>query len=341
MSNIPFFFILGRPRSGTTLLMTILDANPHIIIPPEIPFIPLLYPRYHHCKNWDSPTLNDFYNDLCNLTFGIFYKFTDLPFNKELLKKEILSASADSTFSELIKIIYSNYNSVFPKKEIQLLGDKNPVFSKESYRYVKIFPDAKFIHIRRDYRDHALSMNKAGFGKKNLAFIVYRWKYNLKLIEAFKQKYPEKILMVKYEDLVSEPEIQTKRICNFLAVPYYPEMLLFHQIGNLEELYPEKVMFEYQSSLLKPISKDNIGVWEKKMNDSHIKMCDFVAGNIAEQYGYSRKFKGFNLKGAIIIWFITIRRLLLYPVTKSLYFLPVRTKIFLRKKFSILGIYTH
>jgi hypothetical protein len=321
--------------------MTILDSNPHIIIPPEIPFIPMLYHKYHKVKHWDSAVLNNFYNDLCRLSFGKFYEFTDLSFNLEVLKKEILSAPVDTSFSDLIRLIYLNYRSVFPKKDIQLLGDKNPVFSKEAYRYLNVFPEAKFIHIRRDYRDHALSMLKAGFGSRNLAFIVFRWKYNLKLIEKFQKKHPEKVMLIKYEDLVTDPETFARQICSFIGVDYHPEMILFHQSGKIEELYPEKLMKEYQSSLLKPINTGNIGVWKQKMNDNHVKMCDFAAGKTAEKWGYERKYKGLYFKGVMIIGFISLRRALLYPVSKSLYFLPVKTKMFLRNKFSILRIFSH
>ena len=53
--NLPFFFILGRPRSGTTLLRTILDAHPNIVIPPENSYLIHLYFKYRHAGvKWES-----------------------------------------------------------------------------------------------------------------------------------------------------------------------------------------------------------------------------------------------------------------------------------------------
>ncbi|HAL65426.1 MAG TPA: hypothetical protein DCP10_07675 [Bacteroidales bacterium] len=40
------FFILGRPRSGTTLLRTLLDAHPQVKVPPEYPVVLQLYKKY-------------------------------------------------------------------------------------------------------------------------------------------------------------------------------------------------------------------------------------------------------------------------------------------------------
>lgn len=43
LDEIPFFFIIGRPRSGTTMLSTILDANRHTAMPIESEVIIHLY----------------------------------------------------------------------------------------------------------------------------------------------------------------------------------------------------------------------------------------------------------------------------------------------------------
>ncbi len=37
VKSLPFFFIIGRPRSGTTLLRTLFDVHPNVIIPLERP----------------------------------------------------------------------------------------------------------------------------------------------------------------------------------------------------------------------------------------------------------------------------------------------------------------
>ncbi|NQU34666.1 MAG: sulfotransferase [Bacteroidetes bacterium] len=46
LNKIPFFFVVGRPRSGTTLLRTLFDAHPNVSFPPECQFIINLYPKY-------------------------------------------------------------------------------------------------------------------------------------------------------------------------------------------------------------------------------------------------------------------------------------------------------
>ncbi len=47
----PMLFILGKERSGTTLLQTLLDTHPNIVGPPESKFVLLLYPRFGNIKS--------------------------------------------------------------------------------------------------------------------------------------------------------------------------------------------------------------------------------------------------------------------------------------------------
>ena len=58
--GVPFFFILGRPRSGTTLLKTLFDAHPNVKIPPELPIFLPLYQKFKHVKTWDREHILSF-----------------------------------------------------------------------------------------------------------------------------------------------------------------------------------------------------------------------------------------------------------------------------------------
>ena len=60
LSKIPLFFILGRPRSGTTLLTTLFNAHPNVRIAPELPTMLFLYQRFKKVKTWDETTIRSF-----------------------------------------------------------------------------------------------------------------------------------------------------------------------------------------------------------------------------------------------------------------------------------------
>ena len=64
LSSMPLFFIIGRPRSGTTLLRVLFEAHPHVLIPPESPFIISLYKKYGKVTTWDDRVIREFCEDL-------------------------------------------------------------------------------------------------------------------------------------------------------------------------------------------------------------------------------------------------------------------------------------
>lgn len=311
MKKYQFFFIVGRPRSGTTLLLTILDANPHILIPVEWPIISKLLPKYQGIRNFSPVILQEFYRDLEKTRFHEHYGFYDMRFDHEAIRKEILNAPANSRFCDLISIVYSHYKSLFPKTEIRALGDKNPLASRQINSLMKVFPDSKFIHITRDYRDHTVSMLNAGFGKGNIPLIVYRWRKFQHIIERANQHCPERFFIVKYENLVAEPDSTVSRICDFLGITYYPEMLDFHQT-KLNELYPKMLSEKYQTSLQQAVTTGRTGIWKNKFNEKELKLMDYMAGNTADRWGYQRTFRGLSLTGIFYRLWFTIRGYLMY-----------------------------
>ncbi len=316
IGKLPIFFILARGRSGSTLLRTMLDANPAIAIPEESRFVQYLYYKFGNIRKFDRKTIIKFYNDIITC-----YETPD--FEKELLKHELLKHENTGCFSNLCKTAYLCINSVFNKSEIKIIGDKNPRYSFFAPTLFKIFPDARFIHLTRDYRDSTLSFYKVkgmGFEKKNAAFLTLKWKYYNKQILKFKSKNPELFFTVKYEDLVTNPEGQLKEVCNFLKIDFHKDMLEYHSVINkdkkilsgdkLETLHP---------GLLQPINKDKIGIWRSEMSESEIKISDFFAGKYAELLGYERKFKSFrmnyvlsNLTSVLTGWLSVYSKILFY-----------------------------
>jgi len=305
------FFIVGRPRSGTTLLLTILDANPHVLIPVEWPIIIKLLPKYSHIRYFSKDLLIQFCKDIENTKFHQHYGFYDMSFDHQKALNEIKSCNPATKFEDLIKILYSNYKSIFEKDEILCVGDKNPLASKEINKLLQSFTNAKFIHIVRDYRDHAVSMINAGFGQKNLPLIVYRWqKYQAILDKAYYQN-SNRFLRLRYEDLIDNPEKWVKIICEFLNIPYLPQMLEYYK-NDLSSMYPKELALQYQNSLLQPINKTRSGIWKNEFNNKQLKIIDYLAGRQAELWGYQRVFKTFSLKGLLLKNYFRIRGLIVH-----------------------------
>jgi hypothetical protein len=159
VKNTPMFFILGRPRTGSTLLRTLFDAHPQVIIPQEWPMLLLLHFRFEKVKYWDKKNLEEFYQSLFQPLKIPFWSIRNWPgIDLNLLHSNLLLCEGEQTLETLLKVVYFHYNSFFDKKEIVLIGDKNPAISNHPELLAKLFPTAKFIHLVRDYRDNLVSL---------------------------------------------------------------------------------------------------------------------------------------------------------------------------------------
>ena len=292
LNSIPFFFIIGRPRSGTTLLRTLFDAHPNVIIPLECQIIKLIYEKYGKKRSWTE-------NELKNLLKEIKkeWKFDTWKINGEKLRNDMLGCEGETSLKQLIRVIYSNYISHFEKKEIALFGDKNPEYSLYIDKLIRHFPEAKYIHITRDYRDQILSYMKFDFAYPMLALTAYRWKRSVQKVLKAEKKLEDSFYTIRYEDLVDDPGKYLKEMSGFLGITYDPSVLSFYMNADKTDFTETQETFrqKYHKDLFRPIDKSSVGLWKEKMRAKDVKVADMIVGKYAEAFGYNRESKRFNL----------------------------------------------
>ncbi len=283
-NSIPIFFIVGRPRSGTTLLRCLLDAHPKINIPLECAFVIQLYSKYGKITKWNERKILSFYEDVLNFPNFQFW-ITD----RDKLKTDLLNCIGECSYSIICKVVYQNNISFFKKENILLIGDKNPPYSLHTDQLLKIFPEARFIHIKRDYRDNAISMIRAKFESPIYSSLTYRWKYLNKKIDKQKRLTPNRFYTLRYEDLVTNTEFYLKEICLFLDIEFSENMKNYRdKINDMLAIYPEELINKYHKSLLSPITNEKNYNWKHTLTKKQIKTCDIVMGSFAEDCGYER-----------------------------------------------------
>jgi len=287
LRELPVFFIVGRPRSGTTLLRTLFDAHPNVCIPPECKFILDLYPKYRKLRQWTDEDISTLIEELQQQLLFDTWKI-DIP----LLRQELLKMDRSSSWAEVCKLIYLNYQSFFIKKNIKVFGDKNPGYTIYTKRLRKIFSNAKFIHITRDYRDNFLSIKKVDFELPIISSTVTKWNHFVKSFNKEAAINPDVYTTIRMEDLVTEPEKQYKRLCEFINIPYDEGVFDFYKKkDDVINQYSEAFIMKYQKSLMGKINPDKVDQWKKEMTSRQLKIADASAGKYAEIAGYERKYK--------------------------------------------------
>ncbi|MHC1778058.1 MAG: sulfotransferase [Lentimicrobium sp.] len=291
LSDVPVFFIIGRPRSGTTMLRMLFEAHPHVIIPPESPFIISLYKKYGKVRIWDDAVIQAFTDDLMKQRY-----FDKWLVSKEELLAHLLKVRGECTFQTMVKQVCLAYQSVYDKQQIQLIGDKNPFYSLYIRRIHKLFPEAKIIHLTRDYRDNYLSLINVNFEVPIVPLVVYRWKFAWRLADKLKKQQPGLVYSLRYEDLAVNPETEFGKLCNFLGIEFDPSVMKFYEKKQeVEKVYANSNDINViHKSLLNPISTSRMNLWKTQMTPKQIHIAEIVAGKTGEMAGYKREYPGFN-----------------------------------------------
>ena len=192
--NLPFFFIMGRPRSGTTLLRTLLDVHPQINIPLENSGMIHLYFKYRRVKQWPQAKINALLSDFRKLKFIESWKL-----DWDSIESDFQQASGHQLrFHELVKLFYFHYQSEFKKEDFICLGDKSPLNSLYSRELTHVFPEAKFIHLVRDYRANLASMRKHDVFSPSRTVILMQWKKSIRQIRQLASGQPGRFLEIRY-----------------------------------------------------------------------------------------------------------------------------------------------
>jgi hypothetical protein len=275
--NFPTF-IVGCPRSGTTLLQQILDAHPDVAIAPETHFIRNFYLK------------RKLYGDLSQDIN--YYQLIDdiiaLPVFLEMkLNAGHFRAAAKQIARSYAAIFYLILQQFAHDKNARIVGEKTPNHLLYMPTLEKFFPNAKFIHIVRDPRAVVNSWQKVPWSNGSVikdAVVWHRYMRTARLSPPAKSS----IYTLRYEQLVLDPKTSLVSVCDFLGLPFDRGMLSFHSLpSSLQTL--NTVREPWKSQATQPISQKNLNVWQKNLSNSEIAEIEAVAWSEMKLLGYQQQ----------------------------------------------------
>jgi hypothetical protein len=271
----PPFFIIGSDRSGTTMLRLILDrAEDGPSIPPETMFITdfagvrrkggldrhdaaVAFTR----RVWNHPRVR-----LWNLE------------GEPTLPPEGLSH--EDAFRWGIEQPYLAYM----RRDGKLWwSDKTPPHIDHVDLLADLVPGAKFVELVRDGRDVALSIMGLPFGGNNAWTTGKRWASCVRTGAAQRAARPDQVVLVRYEDLVTQPAVEVQRISEFLGIDYDEDMLAVEKTDTNKLQQDQK---EWFSNLWAGINQNAMGKWRKKMTEGDQRVYLAAAGPELALHGY-------------------------------------------------------
>jgi hypothetical protein len=281
-----FPFIVGCPRSGTTLLRSMLDAHPNMAVPNESYFI---VGMAHERSRFDRRPfpVEDFLEYLLSHP-----RFQRWGMRNEPLRRRTVQAAPQS-LAEAIRVIYRLYAAERGKSRY---GDKTPDYVLNIPLLADLFPDARFIHLIRDGRDVALSLRDARFGPKTMGDIALMWKHRVESGRKTGNAVgPHRYLEVSYEALVSDPRSVLDTLCSFIALPFEPSMLEYFQ---REDLFSGIRYREQHRHLAQP-PRSNLRDWRTEMSKDDLALFEALAGQTLVDHGYECAYGALPLRSRV------------------------------------------
>lgn len=261
-------FIVGLPRSGTKLIRDLLNQNPRIGIPKsETHFIPFWLERFSHSPQFEeTAAFQGFFDEFCQTPFYENMANRGLRLSAELLREQADINSWPSILETILR-----YYAPKASDNYFIWGDKTPGYVTHMQLLKELFGQARFLHIIRDPRDYALSVNKAW--NKHLYLAADVWQRTLVGARKTAVHLGDDYHEIFYEQLLADPETTLRAVCQFAGCDFVPAMLALERPS--ENLGDAKGRTD--------IVKDNTGKYHEQLTKDQIKRIEEIVWPVIQK----------------------------------------------------------
>ena len=269
-------FVVGCPRSGTTMLQLMLHAHPRIALPPESRFVLAAYNRRHRFGDLRDPANRRALARWIVTTD----QFDDLGLDRERVIEQIVAAPP--TLGSALGTVFRAYAARFDKPR---WGDKRPAYLRHLPQLLRLFPDAQIVNIVRDGRDCVASLKETPWSTKELGELIDYWARSADAATRAARRYgPGVFHQIRYEDLVADPEPHLRELCRFLDEEYDEAMARPSDVASVAvpqyKTWHERTHGE--------VTTERVRSWQRRLTPEEVARCEAVFGRRLERYGYER-----------------------------------------------------
>lgn len=278
-------FIVGAPRSGTTLTAHLLGNHSNIFMPGETHFLNDIYARR---RTLGAPKNSENLAAITARLSTLYARLSEFPDQHRvdrLFANGALPAGLVGCRS--YKEVYAAFMELQMAAERKTRwGNQVPREALEIETLLAMFPDARIIGCVRDVRDFLFSYREKW--RRESADQAHRlkrlyhpvittliWKKsNAALAEAC-TRYPENVAISRYEDLVNDPEEKLRQLCDFIGESFEPDMLETN-FSNSSARNDEAGIF-----------KSGINRWSGQLAETDVFLAQTICRKLMQQHHYS------------------------------------------------------
>jgi len=266
----PIAFVFGPARGGTTFVNNLLAEWFDYTMGPEGTFVGPLYRKLRGYGDLGvDANLDRLLTDIAAAEmFEIMRSKWPLRHRVDITPSLIRTHLVERSYASAVHAALSALRAARGRVR---LGLKSPDYWMELDTLEAIFGrQARYLFVLRDGRDVALSNFQVSWGQRNAHASARRWVRMLEAVETFSARVNrDRLLTLRYEDILREPEPAIAALERFLEAPMAPErraQLLATMAANPR--------------------RDNFGKWKHKMSADELRAFESVAARQLASHGY-------------------------------------------------------
>jgi hypothetical protein len=267
-------FVVGCPRSGTTMLSLMIHAHPRLAMPPESRFL---------IKTWRKrAAYGDLSTDqqrlkLAKACVRTGSKVRDMGLDPQETLDKILAGPA--TIGSAFGIVFREFALRHGKPR---WGDKRPAYYQEVDVLLRLFPDAQIVHIVRDGRANVASLKKMPWWPYDSIGSMAAWSQAEYCSQRNTRRLPaDTFHVVRYESLVSDPKTVLGELCDFLDEDFHEAML---EPSEVRDVVPEKKV--WHANLKQSVNTDRVESWRKGLEPWELGLMETVLRRKLTRWDY-------------------------------------------------------
>lgn len=293
IANDPLLFVGGISRSGTTLLTTVLDAHPQILmgaelIPPQLPRPSAILQRFAQgmqISNGDYKNAGRALRNAGEMEIGQFltrcYR-AGIAYNdaqQVLAQLDDELADGVKTLRDRLVLAWSLMQARWQQSGGDFFGFK--LNTAGIAPAAGFFPNARFICIVRQPYDVVYSQTKRGF-KRSVEEIAAAWVSYTRYYSEFAKDNGGRCVMLRYEDLVRSPRRTLINALGRISIPIDEAIFEFYKNNSAiqDSHHPNT------DRLRMNFATDAIGSGRAGLAPDHISVIDKLAAKEMHTFGY-------------------------------------------------------
>jgi hypothetical protein len=281
-------FICGHIKTGTSLLTSLLDNHPALLVFPEELF---LTSKTSYLKKINKNTYKDFWTVFFkdnqikklfgNRSKGFFGNVDYSGFNAKAFRSRCIKETSEYEQEEVdIAIVYNtifvSFKEVWDSSSKNIWVEKTPMNELNFMFWNKAYPNAKFLYMSRNPIDVYTSIKKKRLKEKvnySILNFLLNFKTSQRVAFLLQQKYSNHFKIINYEDLISNPQRCMKQISSFLNIKYENSLVIPTKLGKAwhgNSMFENNTSENISKELHREERKKLISDYEKKLIENFI-----------------------------------------------------------------------